>query len=225
MPRRARIVAPGIPHHVTQRGNRRQQVFFSDADYRNYIAILTKHSRSEGLSIWCYCLMPNHVHLIVVPSTETSLAKAIGRTHSDYARIINDRERWQGHLWQARFASFPMDEGHLVAATRYVLLNPVVAGIVRRPEEWKYSSARAHLTKKSDGPTDIKPLDDRIANWSDVFVQGATEKERTLFRKSSKAGRPLGSSAFVESIAQRTGQRFSRKPRGRPRLKPEAVSG
>ncbi len=141
-------------------------------------------------------------------------AKAIGRTHCGYARISNDRECWQGHLWQSRFASFPMDERHLVAATWYVLLNPVVAGIVRRPEDWKYSSARAHLTKKSDGPTDIKPLDDRIANWSDVLVRVAIEKERTLFRKSSKAGRPLGSSAFVESIARRTGQRFSRNLEG-----------
>ncbi|MDO9079874.1 MAG: transposase [Desulfuromonadales bacterium] len=145
MARIARVIAPGIPHHLTQRGNRRQQTFFCDDDYSTYIDLMAEWCGKYRVTIWAWCLMPNHVHLIAVPESEESLARAIGEAHRRYTRRINFREKWRGHLWQERFASFPMDEGHLVSAARYVEMNPVAAGIVASPEDYPWSSARAHL--------------------------------------------------------------------------------
>src|SRR5205823_14941463 len=114
MPRLARTVIPYLPHHVTQRGNRRQQTFFSDEDYALYIALMADWCRRRRVEIWSYCLMPNHVHLIAVPAREWPLREAIGEAHQRYTRQVNLREGWRGHLWQGRFASFVMDERHLL---------------------------------------------------------------------------------------------------------------
>ena len=110
MARLARVVAPGFPHHVTQRGNRRQTTFFLDDDYRAYLSLMAEWCGRHGAHVWAYCLMPNHVHLIVVPEAADGLRRAIGEAHRRYTRLINFREGWRGHLWQERFASFPMDE-------------------------------------------------------------------------------------------------------------------
>ena len=132
MARLARLVIPGLPHHVTQRGNRRQQTFFNDGDYAAYLELMADWCREEGVEIWSYCLMPNHVHLIAVPKTEDGLRRAIGEAHRRYTRRINFREKWRGYLWQGRFASFIMDKPYLLAAARYVELNPVRAKLVDR---------------------------------------------------------------------------------------------
>ena len=145
MGRIARVVAPGMPHHVTQRGNRRQQTFFGDDDYRAYLGLMKQWSGEYGLRVWAYCHMPNHVHLIVVPPSEDSLCRGIGEAHRRYTRRVNVREGWRGHLWQGRFGSFVMDEPYLMAAARYVERNPVGAGLVGRAEDWAYSSAPAHV--------------------------------------------------------------------------------
>ena len=107
MARLARIVVPGLPHHVTQRGNRRQQVFFDDGDYRAYRGLLAEYCAKAETQVWAYCLMPNHVHLILVPSHPDGLRAALGEAHRRYSRRINRRQDWQGHLWQERFRSFP----------------------------------------------------------------------------------------------------------------------
>ncbi|MDD5168160.1 MAG: transposase [Syntrophales bacterium] len=130
MARIARVIAPGYPHHVTQRGNRRQETFFADDDYAAYLELLSEWTRKHDVEIWAYCLMPNHVHLIAVPDSEEALARAIGEAHRRYTRRINFREGWRGHLWQERFASFPMEESYLLAAARYVEMNPVASGLV-----------------------------------------------------------------------------------------------
>ena len=142
MPRRARLVVPGYPHHVTQRGNRRQQVFYSEDDYLAYLDLLRVLTDDAGANIWAYCLMPNHVHLIVVPQRSDSLAALFGLAHRRYARRINEAREWKGHLWQERFHSVVMDEAHLLAAVRYVELNPVRAGLCSRPEDWPSTSSR-----------------------------------------------------------------------------------
>ena len=116
MARLARVVLPGYPHHVTQRGNRRQDVFFQDEDYVAYLDLLKEWCGKEGVEIWAFCLMTNHVHLIVKPNKESNLSKAIGETHRRYTRRINFRKNWRGYLWQGRFASFPMDEKWLLRA-------------------------------------------------------------------------------------------------------------
>ena len=114
---------PGVPHHVTQRGNRRQKTFFTKEDYSAYLNLMADWCGQFGVEIWAYCLMPNHVHLIAVPEREDSLAQAIGEAHRRYTRRINFRKGWRGHLWQGRFSSYPMDDVYLMAAVRYVELN------------------------------------------------------------------------------------------------------
>jgi len=151
MARLARVVVLGMPHHVTQRGNRRQQTFFHEEDYAAYIELMADRCREEGVTIWAYCLMPNHVHLIAVPTTEQGLRLAIGEAHRRYTRRINFREKWRGYLWQGRFASFVMDEPYLLAATRYVELNLTRANLVVDAADWPWSSARAHLVGSDDG--------------------------------------------------------------------------
>ena len=141
----ARLVLPGIPYHVTQRGNRRQQTFFEDGDYALHRPLLGEAAQHAGASVWAYCLMPNHVHLIVVPSDEDGLRATFANAHRRYARFINARHRWTGHLWQGRFGAVLMDETHLAHAARYVALNPVRARLCDRAEDWPWSSARAPL--------------------------------------------------------------------------------
>ena len=120
MARLARVVAPGFPHHITQRGNRRQQTFFCDEDYQRYVELMAEWCNALEVEILAYCLMPTHVHLIAVPQSADGLGRAIGEAHRRYTRMINFRERWRGHLWQGRFASFVLDEPYLLTAARYV---------------------------------------------------------------------------------------------------------
>src|SRR5579862_6996461 len=110
MSRLARVVVPGLPHHVTQRGNRREAIFFEDADRFEYLNLVRNHFRRYDLSVWAYCLMTNHVHFIVVPKQADALALAFRDAHSNYALSLNRRRRLNGHLWQGRFFSCPLDE-------------------------------------------------------------------------------------------------------------------
>jgi putative transposase len=217
MPRLARIVVPDLPHHVTQRGNRRQQTFFSDADYALYRVLLAEFAAKAGVAVWAYCLMPNHVHLVLVPSSERGLAAALGEAHRRYTRHVNFREGWRGFLWQGRFASFPMDEAHLVAAAQYVELNPVRAGLVRSPESWRWSSASAHLENRGDGLVDAAPLLARVGDWRGLLAEGLATDHAAALRRAEHTGRPLGSEAFVEDLELRAGHTLApQKPGPRP---------
>lgn len=214
MGRIPRVVIPGVPHHVTQRGSRRMAVFFSDRDYRHYLLTLRKLARKYQLDTWAYCLMPNHVHLIVVPASVKGLARPIAETHRRHAIRVNRREGWTGHLWQERFSSFPMEEAHLFAAVRYVLLNPVRAGLVSRPIEWRHSSARAHLRGEPDLLVDTRPMAQRIQNWSSYLEDGLSEEDLTQIRRHTSTGRPLGSKVFVRSLELLVGRRLRPRKRG-----------
>lgn len=206
MARFARVVAPHAPHHVTQRGNRRQRTFFRDGDYAAYLALLQEWNAKDGLAVWTYCLMPNHVHLVVVPETAKALGHGIGEVHRRYSRMVNFRERWRGYLWQGRFASFPMDEPYLLTATRYILLNPVRAGLVTLPQDWPYSSARAHLAGKDDGVVRVAPLAALVHDWSSFLTLASNESELARLRRHERTGRPLGSPDFVERLEKRLGR-------------------
>jgi putative transposase len=153
----ARLAAPGAPHHVTQRGNRRQRTFFCDEDYEAYIGLMAEWCCRSDVAIWAYCLMPNHVHLIVVPSSESGLRNAIGEGHRRYSRRIKFLEGWRGHLGQGRFASYPMNEPYLLASVRYVELSPVRARLVESPAVYPWSSAAAHLTERDDALVKVAP--------------------------------------------------------------------
>ncbi|MBT3333915.1 MAG: transposase [Rhodospirillaceae bacterium] len=213
MARLARIVVPGIPHHVTQRGNRRQEVFFSDTDYRQYLNFLTQYAGEAGTEIWAYCLMPNHVHLLLVPHDEAGLHKALQEAHRRYTRFINTRQDWKGYLWQGRFASCPMDEAHTLMAARYVELNPVRAGLVKRPQDWAWSSARGHLANKDDGVMRAEALGALVPNWKDFLAQGLTNDQADRLRAGERTGRPIGARQFIDALESRTGRQLHK---GRP---------
>ncbi len=218
MPRVARLVIPNIPHHVTQRGNRRQTTFFSDADYALYKTLLGEWSAKAGTRVWAWCLMPNHVHLVLEPTHEDGLRAALGETHRRYTNHVNQRESWRGHLWQERFASFPMDEAHLLSALRYVEQNPVRAGLVKRPEDWRWSSAGAHLSGAPDGLTDLKAGAELVQDWSKFLADGLDSDTHKAIQAGERNGRALGSVAFVKQVEQATGRDLTVRRAGRPSL-------
>jgi putative transposase len=170
MARMARAVAPGLPHYVTQRGNRRQQTFFNEEDYQSYLELMSEWCEARQVDIWAYCLMPNHIHLIALPKEKESLTLAIGEAHRRYTRRINFREGWRGHLWQGRFSSFIMDENHLIACTKYIEMNPVRAGLVERARDWPWSSAKAHIRGQDDLLVKVKPLLDMTEKSWNKFL-------------------------------------------------------
>ncbi len=205
MARIARIIAPDYPHHVTQRGNRRQPTFFCEDDYLVYIDLMAQWCRHYHVDIWSWCLMPNHVHLIAVPRTTEGLARAIGEAHRRYTRHVNFREGWRGHLWQGRFASFPMDQQHLLATARYIEMNPVAANLVEHPQDYRWSSARAHLAGKDDELVKVAPLLGLVPEWED-FLSLSSEDELDRLHRHERTGRPLGNQAFVETLEQTLGR-------------------
>lgn len=221
MARLARVVAAGLPHHVTQRGNRRQEVFFGEADYRTYLRLLAEGCRAAKTAVLGYCLMPTHVHLILVPSDPDGLRAALGEAHRRYTRHVNSREGWSGYLWQGRFASFPMDEPHLLASARYVELNPVRAGLVRRARDWKWSSARAHLAGRDDDLVRVEPLLSLVPDWRAFLRGGLKDEERDAIRAAERTGRPLGSEAFTKKLEKKLKRPLVRQ---KPGPKPKASS-
>lgn len=217
MPRFARLVVPGYPHHVTQRGSRRQVTFFSESDYDSYIDLLAKNRVAAGVEIWAYCLMPNHVHLILVPRDVDGLSRLLRKTHSTYARQVNAENGWCGHLWQERFHSFVMDEEHLIAAARYIELNPVRANLCQRPMDWQWSSARAHVLREFDRLMPSQPMLDRVDNWTLFLSESNSACMNESIRLHTSNGRPAGAKEFLEELEIRTGRRLSlRKPGPKP---------
>ena len=217
MPRSARLVIPDCPHHVTQRGNNRQAVFFVEEDYAVYLELLGEQAEKFGLAIDGYCLMPNHIHLIVTPGDTDSLAKGVGRTHFRYTQYINRFHRRSGHLWQNRFFSCPLDQAHLIAAMAYVERNPVKAKLAGRAWTWAHSSAATHvgqgesILRLTDWP--IVPADwkQRLGHGDDEFVM--------QMRRHTQTGRPLGSDSFVSRLEHKLNRRLRPRPVGRPKQK------
>ena len=219
MARLARVVAPGFPHHVSQRGNRRQETFFKDEDYRVYLELMAEWCAKYAVQIRAYCLMPNHVHLIAVPKTKDGLKLAVGEAHRRYIRHINFREGWRGHRWQGRFSSFIPDDSYLLACTRYVELNPVRAGLVKTPEAWRWSSAAAHVKRKDDILVRTKPLAAMIkSSWKKFLSVDVRESDMELFRKHERTGRPIGDDAFIERLEKLLNRKLKPKKPG-PKVK------
>lgn len=223
MPRLARSVFARVPHRVTQRGNRRENVFFTDEDRRVYLQWLTQYCERHGVDILAYCLMTNHVHLVAVPATPAGLEAALRPLHMRYAQRINRRRRWHGHLWQGRFFSSPLDESYLWAAIRYVERNPVRAKIVRKAERYAWSSAGAHCGLRDDAVLSKKPLWrkhlEHIPNWSAWLAEGDEPETLATLRRNVNKGLPCGSANFVRRLERLAGRVLAYRPRGRP---PEA---
>jgi putative transposase len=206
MARMARLVVPDYPHHVTQRGNRRQRTFFCRADYRAYLAILAEEKRRASVGVWAYCLMPNHVHLIVVPESSDGLSSLFRDVHRRYTTKVNKRFGWKGHLWQERFHSCVLDENHLLAAARYVELNPVRAGLCRQPGDWPWSSARPHISGCDDQVVSVGPLLRIIGDWGTYLKEPDPVGVLEEIRKNSRTGRPLGDHAFIQRLETISGR-------------------
>lgn len=223
MARLARIVVPDVAHHVTQRGNRRQEVFFSDQDYAAYRELIAKAFALHSVRCLAWCLMPNHVHLILVPTGPDALRAALADAHRRYSRRVNFAKGWTGYLWQGRFASYPMDDAHLMTAIRYVELNPVKAKLVRRAEDWRWSSAKAHVLNKADGLTDLDAMAGIHTNWRAMLRDGleaghSTKATEAEIEAHQRTGRPWGGASFVERLEAATGRRLKQqKPGPKPK--------
>jgi putative transposase len=215
MARLPRIVLPGIPHHVTQRGNRRERTFFEDGDYEIYLDLLSDAAARSGVAIWSYCLMPNHVHIVAVPSDEDGLRRTFRYVHRHYTGYINARLRVTGHLWQGRFSSVAMDEAHLVSALRYVALNPVRARLVEHAEDWRWSWTRAHIAGESTPYVDVAPAIERVGNFM-AFLGEAFDEAMSYaaLRKAESVGRPVGSREWLADMEARTGLTLAPAKRG-----------
>jgi len=215
MARLARVVVPGLPHHVTQRGNGRAQTFFGDGDYRLYRDLLAQACRDARVEVWAWVLMPNHAHLILTPADADGLRRALAPTHRRYAGHVHARQRLTGHFWQGRFGSVAMDEDHLAAALRYVALNPVRARLAARPEDWPWSSVHAHLAGRNDGLTTVAPVLSRFPRFADLIELGPDEAAFERLRRAESIGRPLGSEAFLARLEADAGRSLRPGKRGR----------
>jgi len=220
MARMPRLVVPGYPHHVTQRGNRRMKTFFSQEDYQAYLDLVAEAKEDLSVQVWAYCLMPNHVHLVVVPEDHDSLSRLFRFVHRHYSRRINFRENWKGHLWQERFHSFVMDEAYLRATVRYTELNPVRAKLCAAPRDWPWSSARAHLLGRDDAVVTVKPMLDRVSRWADYLSIQENTTDLSTIRQHTGTGRPAGGKIFIDRLEARTGKILKKgKPGPKPRIK------
>jgi putative transposase len=221
MARLARIAIVNIPHHVTQRGNARQFLLASDGERLVYLELLRRYVQLHELALLGYCLMSNHVHLIVVPRRAESLALGLKNTHGRYASYWNAAHHSSGHVWQGRFYSCPLDEAHLWIALRYAERNPVRARLVSQPEEWPWSSAAAHCGNIAPDPTlDLAAWTKRWprTTWREYLGSGESDAELRAIRECTHTGRPLGSHDFVHALEQSTRRRLEPQKGGRPRL-------
>ncbi len=218
MPRIARAIAVNYPHHVTQRGNYQYPVFDDDNDFKLYLRWLKEYSRKYGLKVWAYCLMTNHVHFICVPTEETSLSKTFNTLHMRYSQYLNSKRGKKGHLWQGRFFSSILDESYLYTALRYVENNPVRAGMVARPEQYRWSSVKGHINKGTDEVLSHDcHLENEIKDWQ-VYLEEKEDKALIAnIRKNSMTGRPCGEESFIETLEGIVGRRLRALPWGRPK--------
>lgn len=215
MARLSRVVIPGIPHHVTQRGNGRQRTFFEDADYALYLDLLADAAERAQAQVWSYCLMPNHVHIVLAPSDTDGLRRTFGDLHRRYTGYVNARRRSTGHLWQGRYGSVAMDEAHFVTALRYIALNPVRARLVSRAEDWRWSSTRALLAGQDDHVVTIAPALERVGDFA-AFLGEPFDEAFTYaaLRKAESVGRPIGSPAWLADMEKRLGRSLAPQRRG-----------
>jgi putative transposase len=221
MPRVARVVIAGLPYHITQRGNRREKVFFRDKDYQQYLKWLEAYRKEAQLEVYAYCLMGNHVHLVAVPHREDSLVAVFKPLHMRYAQFVNRRRGWEGHLWQGRFFSAPLDESYLWTALKYVERNPVRARLVRFAENYDWSSAAAHCGKRADPLLSAElPLLEEIADWSGWLREKEESEAVSILRRNTRKGLPCGSEDFVRRLGKLLKRFLQFRPQGRPRKEP-----
>ncbi|GAA0654570.1 transposase [Brevundimonas lenta] len=217
------MVAPGLPHHVSQWGNRREQVFFGDDDYQAYLDLVDAAARRAGTAIWAFCLLPNHVHFVMTPTHADGLRATFAEAHRRYTARINTRLRQTGHLWQGRFSSAVLDEKHLLTAVRHLSLNPVRCRLVETAAEWRWSSVAAHLTAREDDVVDVTPILDRVGNFAGFLAEPEDAQAVSALRRSYSTGRPVGAADWIAQLEEMTSRSLAPRKRGRkPRAQAEA---
>jgi putative transposase len=220
MPRIARSIIVDLPYHITQRGNRGQEVFFSDRDRKRYMSWLKDYAERYELEILAYCLMTTHVHLVSIPRKSFSMSKTLQFLHTRHSNVINSEHGWNGHLWQGRFFSAALDDAHLWLAMRYVERNPVRAGMVEQAADYPWSSAAFHLGIGTDKliRSDTQ-WGGMVESWAEALGEDEEESALDMLRDRTKRGYPCGSDDFIASVAALTGQSLDYRQRGRPKKK------
>jgi putative transposase len=221
MARFARVIAVEVAHHVTQRGNARQFILSGDGDREVYLGLLRENMEKHQASLIGYCLMSNHVHLVMVPHRTDGLAKALKQTHGRYAAYWNAKHCSSGHVWQGRYYSCPLDRGHLWEALRYTELNPVRAGLIAEAEGWTWSSAPVHCgVTPANGWLAMEEWKGRwdVSSWRNYLDAGETESERLAIRQCTHTGRPLGSKEFVHELEEAANRPLAPRKGGRPSM-------
>ena len=221
MPRIARIVGVQYPHHIVQRGNNREKVFLDPEDFKKYLFLLQKYSKEKEARILAYCLMGNHVHLLIRPMAGNTLFKMMQGVALCYTQYFNRKNGRTGRIWECRYHSSVIDEDrYLWAVSRYIEKNPVRGRLVRRPEEYPYSSARAHLLGKNDLLLGEPLFSRRELKDYRAFMKGALDRRlQEEIRRKTKLGKPLGDGRFCKSLSMKLGRNLTFRARGRPREK------
>lgn len=224
MARYARLVYAGIPHHVTQRGNRREEIFFTDENRWAYLVWLAGYCKKHRVDVAAYCLMPNHVHIVAIPQSTNSLERVFRPLHTRYAQYVNRCRGWTGHLLQGRYFSSPLDDAHFVAAVRYVERNPVRSQIVPRAEDYRWSSAAFHCGFRHDSLAAAINMVDRgfpaTNEWSAWLAEADEAPQIAVLRRHIEANLPCGDTSFVSQLATQAGRDLAFRARGRPRKTP-----
>ncbi|HSO08829.1 MAG TPA: transposase [Desulfoprunum sp.] len=228
MSRISRIIAPGLPHHIAQRGNNRAPVFFADDDRETYLDMLTFYATRHSMQIWAYCLMENHLHILAVPERADSLARGIGITNQVYTQYINRRMHHSGHLWQNRFFSCIVGgRQHLWQTARYIERNPIRIGLAAKAEEYPWSSARAHTTgTRSMVLSNSSWLAPNKRPTYTAFLRLADNVAEEAIRRATRTGRPFAADNFIDDLERQLQLPLHPKRPGRPpkRTQEEASS-
>lgn len=218
MPRIARIIAAGYPHHITQRGNNRAAVFFDDEDRQMYLKLLSGYTQRYNISIWAYCLMDNHIHLLAVPETDTALSRGIGLTNLTYTQYLNRKLKQSGRIWQNRFFSCVVEnDQYLWSVARYIERNPLKVALAASAELYRWSSAKAHITGANDPLLDATPwLSPEERHAYAEFVRDEDEETDDAIRRATRTGRPYGRDQFIDQLEFQLNQSIRPKKPGRP---------
>ena len=217
MPRIPRIIAPDHPHHITQRGNNKQFTFIEKNDYKRYLSWFEQYRSKYDLSVLAYCLMPNHIHAVIIPKNKESIGRACDVCQMRYAQYFNKKNKRTGHLWQGKYYSCILDEKHLYSVIRYVENNPVRANLVKNPEEWEWSSAKAHLNAGTSKIT-LFPVNMFIGveSWTTYLTETNDQITMDKIATHTLSGKPLGSKSFVRKLERLLDVSLETSPRGRP---------
>ena len=225
MPRIGRAILQYYPHHVVQRGHNRQVVFVETGDYERYLETLAQFKDVYGVKVYAFCLMTNHVHLLVAPEEIAGLGQLMKRLAGRQTRYHNRLEGRTGTLWESRYKSSPVDtDEYLLACTRYIELNPVRARMVTTPQDYRWSSCHYHLGRNGWDWLDPDPCylalgnDDaqRQERYRHFLRATIPEGEWNLIRDAVQRGQLTGTGRFVDKVEEVLGRRIEKRARGRP---------